>query len=122
MAKKENLLLSLSAQDILFVIESLSLYKDVAMSDQFKPAIDELLITISEQLELQGIKLYASDKQKSTIIGKKCTIPDIANNQIEGIVLGSSDIDGLVKVVTCKNNRLEIIDIPLHIITNIGSE
>ena len=119
MKEKESkeLFLGLSAQDILYILESLTVYKLLMLPDNKKGDIDELMFSINTQLELEGINLYKSYNSKDMLINKKCTFTDLDSDKIlEGIVLGSSPVEGLIRVAYSKNDKLEIAYIPSHII------
>lgn len=117
---EKKIFLEVSPQHIVNILEALAIYQDVALADKYKHIIDELFNTINEQLQLQGINIYKN--KQHNLIGKSCQITDLnindlSTNIINGIILGVSDIDGLVKVVISNNNQLEIIDVPLTSIT-----
>ena len=121
MSKK--IFLEISAQEMLFILESLSLYKDIILPDNYKDLINNLLSTINQQLQLQGINLYVN-KEQTNLIGKSCIINDVnindlSTNKLQGIIIGSSDIANLIKVVVNKNNALTVIDVPLNLIEKV---
>ena len=113
---EKKIFLEISPQHIVNILEALAIYQDVALADKYKHIIDELFNIINEQLQLQGINIYKN--KQHNLIGRSCQITDLnindlSTNIINGIILGVSDIDGLVKAVISNNNQLEIIDVPL---------
>ena len=113
---EKKIFLEISPQHIVNILEALAIYQDVALADKYKHIIDELFNIINEQLQLQGMNIYKN--KQHNLIGRSCQITDLnindlSTNIINGIILGVSDIDGLVKAVISNNNQLEIIDVPL---------
>lgn len=118
----KKIFLEVSPQHIVNILEALAIYQDVALADKYKHIIDELFNTINEQLQLQGINIYKN--KQHNLVSKSCQVTnldinDLSTDIINGIILGVSDIDGLIKVVISNNNQLEIIDVPLTSISNI---
>lgn len=137
-----NLFVQLSAQDILYILEALSVYQQLVLPEIYRPAIDDTVDAINSQLELQGINLYKSTNKKNILIGSKCTTYDVDNcfipanvskstdkelndsrkvvvsdihstaKLVEGVVIGASDIDGLIKVAISQNDKIKIIEVP----------
>ena len=146
----KNLFVQLSAQDILYILEALSVYQQLVLPEIYRPAIDDTVDAINSQLELQGINLYKSTNKKNILIGSKCTTYDVDNcfipanvskstdnelndphkvvvsdihttaRLVEGVVIGTSDIDGLIKVAISQDDKIKIIEVPYNsiILTN----
>lgn len=138
-----NLFVQLSAQDILYILEALSVYQQLVLPEIYRPAIDDTVNAINSQLELQGINLYKSINKKNILIGSKCTTYDVDNcfipanvskstndksdsckvvvndihaiaRLVEGVVIGASDIDGLIKVAISQDDKMKIIEVPYN--------
>ena len=118
----KKIFLEVSPQHIVNILEALAIYQDVALADKYKYIIDELFNIINEQLQLQGINIYKN--KQHNLVGKSCQVTDLNINDlstdiINGIILGVSDIDGLIKIAISNNNQLNVIDVPLTSISNI---
>jgi len=119
---EKKIFLEVSPQHIVNILEALAIYQDVALADKYKYIIDELFDTINEQLQLQGINIYKN--KQHNLVSKFCqvtdlNINDLSTNTIDGIIIGVSDINGLIKVAISNNNQLDIIEVPLSSISNI---
>lgn len=147
-----NLFIQLSAQDILYILEALSVYQQLVLPEIYRPAIDDTVDVINSQLELQGINLYKSINKKNILIGSKCTTYDVdncfipanvsksADNElnnprkvvvndihataklVEGVVIGASDIDGLIKVAISQDDKIKIIEVPYDSIILVNGD
>lgn len=147
-----NLFVQLSAQDILYILEALSVYQQLVLPEIYRPVIDNVVDAINSQLELQGINLYKSINKKNILIGSKCTAYDVdncfipanvsksADNElndpckvvvndihatarlVEGVVIGASDIDGLIKVAISQDDKIKIIEVPYDSIILVNGD
>ena len=122
---EKKIFLEISPQHMINILEALAIYQDVALADKYKYIIDDLFNIINEQLQLQGINIYKN--KQHNLIGKFCqvndlNINDLSTNITQGVIIGVSDIDGLIKVLIDNNNKLEIIEVPFNLISNISNK
>lgn len=121
---KDKLFFEFSAQEILNILEALSVYKNLILAEKYRPYIDKQVHDIMNMLQVQGIDLFVKDDLPQLQIGKEVVIDIDLNqsNEINGILLGVSDIENLFKVATIKDNKFEIIDVPINAIKVISHE
>ena len=112
-----QLFFTFSSQDVLNIIESLTVYRDLILPKRFRGVVTEQLKKITNQLELQGIKSYAAEDSTNFHIGDYCLINDSQYNK--GIILGAADEDELFKVAVVKDNDLDIIEIPMVLLSKL---
>ena len=122
--EEKKIFLEISPQYMVNILEALTIYQDVALSEKYKYIVEDLFNIINEQLQFQGINIYTNSKKQHNLIGKFCQVNDLNINDlsistIQGVIIGVSDIDGLIKVLISNNNKLEILDVPLNSISNI---
>lgn len=119
---KNKLFFEFSAQEILNIMEALTLYKRLVLPEKYKPIIDNQISNISEMLKLQNVDLLFKDDVPQLDIGSIILV-DISLNQevheVKGILLGASDIENLFKVAIIKNHEFNIIDVPLNVIKKL---
>lgn len=121
---KDKLFFEFSAQEILNILEALSVYKNLILAEKYRPYIDKQVHNIMNMLQVQGIDLFVKDDLPQLQIGKEVVIDIDLNqsNEINGILLGVSDIENLFKVAIIKDNKFEIIDVPINAIKVISHE
>ena len=117
---KNKLFFEFSAQEILNVMEALTLYKRLILPEKYHILVDKQIQNISETLKLQGVDVFFKDDIPQLQIGQLVIVDistDLTKHEVEGILLGaSSDFENLFKVATIESNKFKILDVPLNVI------
>jgi hypothetical protein len=108
MSNKNDFIIEQDKQEILFIIEALQLYKDIAIKPKYSEMIEKQIDKIVDQLQIQGISIYKKDYESEYKIG------DIINYNCEdALVIGTSNKDCFIKIaISSDKGIIEIIDVP----------
>lgn len=102
--------LELNMQDIINIVEALELYKRLVMPKRFRPLVTFELDKIANQLKKQDVKLYKNETTDIQV-GDKV----VYDEEQCGYCVGTSDDDGMIKLVVLSQseNDIEIIEVPI---------
>jgi len=100
--------LELNMQDIINIVEALDLYKRLVLPKRFRPLVSFELDKITNQLKKQDVNLY-KNQSEDIQIGDKVNY----NNEQIGFCIGTSDDDGMIKLVISIDNEVSIIEVPI---------
>ena len=114
MSRFDNkLFFEFSSQEILNIIEALTLYKEVMLPEKYRSLIDDEIKHIIEMLKVQNIDTFASNENINNI-GSFI----LADGQL-GILLKASETEGFFKVAVIEDNQLKIIEVPFTLIKKV---
>ena len=105
-----DITLELNMQDVINIVEALELYKRLVMPKRFRPLVSFELDKITNQLKKQDVRLYKNETTDIQI-GDKVIYDEI---QI-GYCIGTSDDDGMIKLVVMAEDlkNVEVIEVPI---------
>ena len=105
-----DITLELNMQDVINIVEALELYKRLVMPKRFRPLVSFELDKITNQLKKQDVRLYKNETTDIQI-GDKV----IYDETQVGYCIGTSDDDGMIKLVVIAEDlkNVEIIEVPI---------
>ena len=115
-----KLFFEFTPQETLNILEALSLYQKLVLPEKYRYLIDIQTNHINQMLKLQNVDTYHKNDIPTLSIGSivkvDISIEPNKQNIVDGILLGTSDIENLFKVVIIDNNNFKFIDVPINVI------
>lgn len=105
---KNTIIIEQNPQQILNIIQSLSLFRDIAVKPKFKYIVDEQLKDLIYQLENQKINIFSNELEYKYQIGK-----EVKYENKKAYIVGTSDENEFIKICISENNEVNVIDVPI---------